>query len=187
MKNYNFKLIYKKHKKTDWVLPAIFWSLLIGLVITIIFGYFLGFRVYTVLGHSSEPDIHYGSIVVDFKVPYDELKVGDYVTWSRTGKSFVTHRIKEITSPDYIVTTQTDYYSNGEPVDPDAPIKYENIQGKVIFSIPLVGRVIYALRGLILSNSGINVLGIMTLVLVISAYYLFKRLIHKETITLKEY
>ena len=120
-------------------------------------------------------------------MPYDELKVGDYVTWSRTGKSFVTHKIIEISSPDYIVTSQTDYFSDGKEVTPDAPITYDNIQGKVIFSIPLVGEIIMGIRNLIFSNYQINILGLMTIVLVIATCYFFKRLLYIETFTLKEY
>jgi len=188
MKNYNFKLVYKKHNKKSWILPSVIWSLLIGLVITMIFGYFLGYRIFTVLGYSSEPDIHYGSIVVDFKVPFDELKVGDYVTWTRGGKTYVTHQIIEIASKDYIVTSQTDYFAEpGETVNPDDPIKYENIQGKVILSVPYVGDIIYGIRNMVVVNGQLNILGLMTIVLVITAYYFFKRLLYVETYTLKEY
>lgn len=187
MKNYNFKLIYKKHNKTSWILPAIFWSLLFGLFISLISGYFLGYRVFTVLGYSSEPDIHYGSVVIDFKVPFDELKVGDYVTWTRSGNAFVTHKIIEIQSPDYIVTSQTDIFSD-EPVNPDSPITYKQIQGKVMLSVPKLGSLIYSVRGLILSsNGGINVLGLMTIVLIFATIYFFKRLLYVETFILKEY
>jgi len=188
MKNYNFRLIYKKNKCIDWVVPSLIWSLLIGFLVMIVAGYFLGYRVYSVLGKSSEPDIHLGSIVVDFKVPFEELKVGDYVTWSRNGKTFVTHKIIEITSKDYIVTSQTDYYADeGETVNPDSPIKYENIYGKVIFTVPEVGNIFLSLKNSIINKNGINILGIMTIVLVITAYYLFKRLLYVETFTLKEY
>lgn len=188
MKNYNFKLIYKKHKNISWILPSIIWSLLIGFIIMIIFGYFLGYRVYTVLGGSSEPDIHYGSIVIDLKVPYKELKVGDYVTWSRRGNAYVTHKIIEINSKDNIVTSQTDYFAEpGQTVSPDAPVTYEQIQGKVIYTIPLVGRILYSFKNMIFTNFGINVLGIMTIVLILATYYFFKRLLYVETYTLKEY
>ena len=46
MNNFNFKLIYKKHKNIDWILPAIVWSLLFGFLVMLFSGYLLGYRVY---------------------------------------------------------------------------------------------------------------------------------------------
>lgn len=188
MKNYNFRLIYKKHTNISWIIPSIIWSLIIGFVVMLISGYFLGYNVYSVMGASSEPDIHYGSIVIDLKVPFDELKVGDYVTWTRTGNSFVTHRIIEIRDKDYIVTSQTDYFHDeGEVPNPDSPITYDNIKGKVIATIPELGNIFVSFKSMIKNSNGINILGLMTLTLVFTTYYLFKRVLYVETYTLKEY
>ena len=187
MKNYNFKLIYKKGNKKLRIAKTILLSLVFGLIVALIAGYFLGYRVYTVLGKSSEPDIHYGSIVIDFKVPFKELKVGDYVTWSRGGNVYVTHKIIDINyEKDVIVTSQTDYYAKeGETVNPDAPISYKQVYGKVVGTIPYIGLILLSLKNLILVSNQINILGILTIMLVFTTYYLFKKLLYNETYTLK--
>ena len=185
MKNYNFQLVYKKYNKKNEFIKMIILSIVFAIALTLVAGYFVGYRVYIVQGRSSEPAIHYGSIVIDYKVPLEELKVGDYVTFSYTGKSFVTHQIIEIDhSKDYILTSQTTYYN--PDATPDSPIKYENVYGKVMFSIPYVGQIFNAVRGLVLTSyNKINILGIMTLVLTITAYFIFKKLIKTETYILK--
>ena len=114
--------------------------------------------------------------------------MGDYVTWSRGGKVFVTHKIIEIQNENYIVTSQTDYFADeGEIVNPDAPITYKNIYGKVIFSIPLLGDIFLGIKNLILINNSINIIGLLNIVLTVVTYYLFKKLLHVETYILKGY
>lgn len=188
-KNYNFNLVYKKYNKTSVIISALIKGLVFGLLIMLLAGYLMGYRVFSVLGYSSEPNIHYGSIVIDYKVPFKELKVGDYITWSRSGRTYVTHQIIEI---DYdnnsITTSQTDHFvEEGETVTPDAPITYEQCKGKVIATIPEVGNILLSFKNLVLKNNTINILGLMTLTLIFTSYYLFKGLIRKETYTIKEY
>lgn len=186
MKNYNFKLVYKKNNNKQFLIRSLISSFVFALIIMLISGYFLGYRVFSVLGRSSEPDIHYGSIVVDYKVPLKDLKVGDYVTWSRSGNTFVTHKIISIDyDNDVIITSQTDYYSNGKPVNPDAPIKYKNIQGKVVLTIPYVGSIFLAFKNLVIYNNRINIIGIILVLLTFLTYYLFKRALHVDTFYLR--
>ena len=187
-KNYNFGLIYKKHDKTKVIISSIIKGLIFGLIAMLVAGFLMGYRVYSVMGWSSEPDIHFGSIVIDYKVPYKELKVGDYITWSRTGNTYVTHKIIEIDySRDYIVTSQTEYGREDEEVDPDKPITYKNVYGKVVATIPEVGNILVNIRGLIFNNRTLNILGIMTILLTGTAIYLFGSLVKKDYYTLKEY
>ena len=188
MKNYDFMLIYKKYNKKTEIIKSLLFALIFAILITLISGYFMGYRVFSVLGRSSEPDIHYGSIVIDYKVPFEEIKVGDYVTWTRTGNGFVTHKVISIDVEKREVTTsQTDYGASG-PVNPDAPVSYdENVVGKVIFTIPKLGSIFLDFKNMIITNKAINVLGIMTLVLSIYSYYLFKGLVTTKTFYLREY
>lgn len=188
-KNYNFNLIFKKYNKTELIFKLLIKAVVFGLFVMLLTGYFMGYRVFTVLGWSSEPDIHYGSVVIDYKVPFEELKVGDYVTWSRNGAMNVTHIIISIDKANKTVTTsQTSYgREEGEEVSPDAPVTYDQIKGKVIATIPELGNIMLSLKNLVLYRGGINILGVMSIVLSISAYYIFKGLINKETFILREY
>lgn len=69
-------------------------TIVFALLLTIVFGYLFGFRAALVVGYSSEPNIHYHSLAIDYKCPYEDLKVGDYVTF-KTG-AYTTHIIVAI-------------------------------------------------------------------------------------------
>lgn len=190
MENFNFGLIYKKYSKTKTIISSLAWSLLLGLIITIFVSYLMGYRVYSVLGHSSEPNIHYGSIVIDYKIPFEDLKVGDYVTWSLTGKSFVTHRIIAIDEENQTITTsQTDYYANiyGDgTVTPDKPLTAKFYYGKVILTIPYIGQLFYYIRSLILTPyNTLNISGIFSIILAYLTAYYFSKLVSKKYFEIK--
>ena len=69
-------------------------SVLVSLLLTIVVGYFTGFSALIVKGWSSEPTIPYESLVIEYKnTKLSDLKVGDYITWTNTGKSYTTHRV----------------------------------------------------------------------------------------------
>lgn len=80
-------------KKSIFNWSIISTSILFAILFTIILGYLLGFRAYLVNGWSSEPEIPFQSLVIDYKVKFEDLHVGDYVTFSNDGKSFTTHTI----------------------------------------------------------------------------------------------
>jgi len=95
------------------------------------------FKVLAVLSGSMEPAIHTGSVVVI--KPAGTYKIGDIITFGKIGKNqtTITHRIYDIRlqegQPIYI--TKGD--ANNAPDIKD--ITQTEIQGKVLFSIPLVG------------------------------------------------
>ncbi len=185
MKNYDFKLVYKKYDKKAQIFKSVVFALVFGIIITAFCGYFLGYRGFIVRGYSSEPYIHIDSLAIDCKVDFDELKVGDFITWSRSGNNYVTHQIVEINKEARTVTT-----SQQPAFDPsvtkDENITESQIKGKVLFSIPYLGGMIYSIKNLIISNGSFNILGIMLIVLIISTYYLFSKLIYTRVFILKE-
>lgn len=72
------------------IIKIISTSFLLALLLTIIIGYVCGFRAFIVNGWSSEPDIPYHSVIVDYKVSFDDIHVGDYITFSNNG-AYTTH------------------------------------------------------------------------------------------------
>lgn len=70
-------------------------SLLFAFILTILVGYLFGFRASLVIGGSSEPNIHYQSLVIDYKCSLEDLKVGDYITF-KSGSILTTHMIVAI-------------------------------------------------------------------------------------------
>lgn len=179
MKNYDFKLIYSKFNKTAHIAKFVLTIVALVLLSLVLLLYILGFRTFAVNGWSAEPYHHYGSLAIDCKVPFEELKVGDFVTWSRTGSSYVTHQIISIDAENRTVVT-----SQQPAFDPDTTndgnIKYEQIKGKVLFSIPSLGEFMIGVKSLVISNGigfRINVIGIMFIVSLIFCYSQFKSMV----------
>lgn len=83
-------------KTASWIIGTILKSLLFAFILMLIFGYIFGFRASLVVGNSSEPKISKYSMVLDYHCSYDELKVGDYITFKTSGGGkvpYTTHQI----------------------------------------------------------------------------------------------
>ena len=83
-----------KKKITKWIGTALE-MIVFAFLIVIALGYVLGYRASLVIGWSSEPNIHYQSLVIDYKCAYEDLRVGDYITF-KVGSSLTTHMIVAI-------------------------------------------------------------------------------------------
>ena len=96
----------------------------------------LGFTPYAVLSGSMTPKYSVGSLVYVQKAEPSEIKVGEVITFvSGRNKVVVTHRVVEV---DH---TENRFYTNGDAnQDRDAaPVAYENVLGRVKFSVPWIG------------------------------------------------
>lgn len=93
----------------------------------------IGYRSYTVLSGSMEPEFYPGDIAITKHKNKTEIKVNEIVTYRDNDGVIITHRIIEETSEGYI--TKGD---NNNVEDADILTK-ENIIGEVKFSIPKVG------------------------------------------------
>lgn len=116
------------------VLVLIFAILLVGVRI-------VGINVLMVLSPSMEPKYPTGSLIYLVDVDPAKLEVDDVITYRISDKTTATHRIKEIVPDDNepnIVRFRTKGDNND---DYDANlVEFEQIEGKVIFCIPLLGR-----------------------------------------------
>lgn len=95
----------------------------------------IGFRSYTVLSGSMEPEFYPGDLVVSIHKNKVNIKEGDIITF-RDNDEIVTHRIIDKTQEGYI--TKGD---NNNAVDSFA-VSNDNIIGKVLFNIPNAGYII---------------------------------------------
>lgn len=100
-----------------------------------------GFQLFTVMSGSMEPVLPVGSVVLVEPTSYNDIKVGDDVTFVvGEEKVVVTHRVIEKNDENQTVTTK------GVANDvPDEPIPQEAIIGLVKADIPAVGKVLYFL------------------------------------------
>ena len=96
----------------------------------------IGYRTYTVLSGSMEPEFYPGDIVVVKHKDKTDIKLNDIVTYKDSDGVIITHRIIKETPQGYI--TKGD---NNNTEDADILTK-DNIIGEVKFSIPKVGYLI---------------------------------------------
>ncbi|MGL6106251.1 signal peptidase I [Romboutsia sp.] len=96
----------------------------------------IGYRTYTVLSGSMEPEVYPGDTVVIKHTNKTDIQVNDVVTYTDDEGVVITHRIIEQTDEGYI--TKGD---NNNVQDSDI-ITSKDIIGKVVFSIPKAGFVI---------------------------------------------
>ncbi|MGL5641475.1 MAG: signal peptidase I, partial [Paraclostridium sp.] len=95
----------------------------------------IGFRSYTVLSGSMEPEFYPGDIVITQHKDKSDIKVNDIVTYKDNEGVIITHRIIEETDEGYITK------GDDNNVKDAGVLKEENIIGEVKFSIPKIGYV----------------------------------------------
>ena len=103
-----------------------------------------GFQFFVVMSGSMEPVLPVGSVVLVEPTPYNEIQVGDDISFVvGEEKVTVTHRVVEKDEGANTLTTKG--VANNVS---DDPIPASAVIGKVIFDIPLVGRLLYFLSSL---------------------------------------
>lgn len=99
-----------------------------------------GSQTYSVLTSSMAPKYAPGTFLVVKPIPFEELKVGDIITYQiESGNSAViTHRITSISaaqSGELEFTTKGD---NNDAVD-ELPVREIQVRGKLFYAVPYVG------------------------------------------------
>lgn len=131
----------------------------------------LGFQVYAVLSGSMEPNYPVGSLVYVKSVSSDEIEVGDAITFVLESGTKVTHRVTECTEEN----GETAYKTKGDANESEDAglVNYQNVLGKVHFSIPYLGY----LSSFIQTNSGryMTIAAIAVLLIICFIPDLFKK------------
>ncbi len=125
-----------------------------------------GYQLYTVMSGSMEPVLPVGSVVLVEPASYDEIGVGDDITFVVGEQEVVvTHRVIEKDDENQTVTTQ------GVANDvPDEPIPQEAIIGIVRADIPAIGKALYFLS----TMQGKICAGITLLAMMIVSFFIGK-------------
>lgn len=96
-----------------------------------------GAGAYAVLSGSMEPTYHVGSLIVVAKTKTEDLKVNDPITFALSDQVVATHRIVEIQEENgetaFVTKGDANEFKDAKPVHPN------NVIGKPLFSIPLLG------------------------------------------------
>ena len=110
-------------------------SIAVALVFTLGVSLIFGFKYRVITTDSMTPKMPVGTLIIENKVAYSELKVGDVITYTRAYENNikVTHRIVDITEDNVLIVrgdneshTQIDYVNSG------------NYVGKVLISLPQI-------------------------------------------------
>lgn len=121
-------------KICNWISRIIFFILLI-LVLLLFVPNFIGFKTFSVISGSMEPNIPVGSLVYAKSVDFEDLEVGDVISYQLSEDTMVTHRINSINEEQKTIITKGDANDN---VD-SSEVQENQIIGKVTFSIPFLG------------------------------------------------
>ena len=118
-----------------------------------------GYQADVVQSESMEPNLYKDDLVIVKHVSAEELELRDILVFRRDGKKYV-HRL--ISYGDGLYTTQGDANEFS-----DKPITYEEIEGKVVSTLPKIGGVIQFFQ---------SVYGIIVIVAIIVAVFCFRKL-----------
>lgn len=91
-----------------------------------------GYSTAVVVSGSMEPALSVDDLIVIHRQP--DYATGDIITY-RSGDNLVTHRIVEETADGFVTQGDANNAPDAQPVDP------QDVQGKVVANIPLVGLV----------------------------------------------
>ncbi len=135
-----------------------------------------GFMVFTVASQSMEDEYHVGDILFTKKVPEEDLKVGDNITYlgmeGRMANLVITHKLIEIDVENGITKFTTKGLRNDIP---DPPIVYGQIYGKVIYKTAILSYVAKVINNKIVYYVSFIVIGLMVSIEVVSAIFASRR------------
>lgn len=122
-------------KKVCNILMAIIMVILVSVAGILFVPRLLGYENFAVISGSMEPNIPVGAIVYTKEVAFEDINVGDVISFRISSNTMVTHRVVEIDSDNKQFTTKGD----ANNVNDGDQVKYQNVVGKVAFTIPLLG------------------------------------------------
>lgn len=125
-------------KKLFSIFTSIIMILVIILAILLVGVRIVGIQPYIVTSGSMEPAYHVGSVVYVKPTDVNMLKVGDAITFNMGNEELVTHRIISIENKNGSLYFATKGDAN-EMADLN-PVRAGQIQGKVIYTIPELGK-----------------------------------------------
>ncbi|MFU8795479.1 MAG: signal peptidase I [Dethiobacteria bacterium] len=145
---------------------AIISYLVIFLVLIVAAPVALGYKPVIVLTGSMEPAYEVGSVIYYQAESFDNLAVGDVITFSISDdrQIVITHRIYAIDDASKLIITKGD----ANPTPDTYPLAPENIRGRVIpYKLPYVGHLVQYIQNYYLIGA---VLFILVLKLVFNYY-----------------
>lgn len=112
-------------------------TVMVALAVLLVGVRLVGLTPYTVLSGSMEPAYKVGSLIYVRQIDEADITVGTPITFTVSGGAMLaTHRVVEVTE----LNGEVAYITKGDANDmPDPPVKYGNVVGSPVFSIPYLG------------------------------------------------
>ena len=132
-------------KKVAWigrVFSVCLYLLVLVFGVSIVAVLLLGLKLYCIQTGSMEPGYPVGMMIVVEPVDFEQLKIGDVITFAKDIDTVVTHRIVDIDSEQQLITTKGD----NNNVQDGSPVSYRNVVGRVKFGIRGIGYFILILN-----------------------------------------
>lgn len=134
-------------KKTISIITTALLVIVLLLAFALVGVRLFGLAPYTVLSGSMEPTYHVGSLIYVTEVDPQELEVGDPLTYVIDGGTVVTHRIIEKhVDPDNPADIRFKTKGDNNNIEDGELVRAENILGKPVFTIPLMGYVAFFIQ-----------------------------------------
>ena len=124
---------------------------------------FFGLKTYVIASGSMRPDLNVGDIIIVKTIAREEAKIGDVISF-RQNDSIITHRIINVINGEY--QTKGDYNNS---IDPNL-VQYEDIEGKCVFVIPYLGKIVFALKN-----------KLFIIIVIILIYFIYMHDLKKQT------
>lgn len=105
---------------------------------------FMGYKPIICISNSMEDEFQVGDIIINKKVPENEINIGDIITFNENG-TVIMHRVKEI---KYDENGNIGYITKGDSnntIDENI-VKYTDVEGKYYYMIPKIGNLILMLQ-----------------------------------------
>ena len=122
-------------KKICNILSAIVIAILIVIGGLLLIPKFIGYDTFAVVSGSMEPNIPVGSIVYVHQQEFNDISVGDVISFKISSTEMVTHRVTKIDQQNQTFHTKGD----ANDTEDGQPVEYDNVIGMVAFSIPYLG------------------------------------------------
>lgn len=120
-------------------------------------------RVYIVDSGSMSPTIKVDSMIIVKESEPNEIIKGDVITYYGHSKdSRVTHRVMDIENNGEFFTTKGDANEVNDPM----PLEGKQLIGKVVFKVPIIGKVFRYLN----TDVGMGVLVLLTIIWIVVPY-----------------
>ena len=147
------KMDEPKRERSGWRI----WRSRLGTVVTIIVAVIAvalvglrlaGFRTFTVMSGSMDPEYPVGSLIYVKPVDYQDLKVGDVISYvASDDKTVVTHRIVDI-EVDKVDSSVRRFKTQGDANNSadSKSVHYRNVLGTPIIVVPFIGYIAYNIQ-----------------------------------------